>query len=149
MAKQVIVKPDSLATPHTFAELAVGDCCTEILRISERMFEGFIDLSEDRALAHLNDVHAQQMGYARRIVHGFLTTLRFSRLLGMFMPGPWSVIHTIRFDYRRPIMIGDELTYSVAVKRLSEATKAVVLDLEVKRADETCVRGTAQCILMK
>lgn len=149
MARRLSVDANTEPVLHTFADLAVSDCCKESIRISEDMVSAFAALSGDYAPVHFDEVHAGEMGYSGRIVHGLLTSLEFSRLLGMFMPGPYSVIHSIKFDYKNPVPIGSKLVYIVTVSRLSEAVKAVLLELEVTRDNEVCVQGSGQCIMTK
>jgi len=147
--RQIFVDENAKPLTHTFAEIAVGDRCTETLVISSEMVKDFINLSSDCAPIHYDEAFAEGMNYQGRIVHGLLLSLRFSRLLGMFLPGALSVIHSIRFDYQRPVLMGDELTYSVTVTRLSEAARMVVLDLEVRRGNVICVKGMGQCVLVR
>src|SRR5262249_37756172 len=121
MGNQLTVTADAEPTFRSFADLAEGDRCEELLRLSEDMLDAFIGLSGDRAPVHVDRDHARQMGFSDRIAQGLLVTSRFSRLLGMFLPGPLSVIQSIKFDYLKPVLVGQELAYSVTVKRLSAA----------------------------
>ena len=153
MAKQIIVTTHTEPMQHFFAELTVGDCCVESVCILDKMIDDFAKLSGDYAPIHTNDEHAQQLGYSQRLLPGFLTQLRFSRLLSMFMPGTLAIEHSIKFEYKKPIYVktnqGLILNYKVTVSRLSEAMKAVILDLEVQKCEDTFVKGTVQCLMMK
>jgi acyl dehydratase len=149
MPRRLSVDANTEPMLHIFADLAVRDCCIERIRISEESVSAFAALSGDRAPVHFDEVHAREMGYSGRIVHGLLTTMEFSRLLGMFIPGPYSVIHSIKFDYRNPVTIGSELEYIVTVSRLSEATRLVLLELEVTGDSGVCIKGVGQCIMTK
>ncbi|PYS24695.1 MAG: hypothetical protein DMF72_04475 [Acidobacteria bacterium] len=148
-AAHITVDPLTQSVARNFSELAVGDRCTETIRITNDLVEAFIKMSGDSAPVHSDASLARQMNYSGRVVHGLLVTLRFSRLLGMFVPGTMSVIHSIRFDYVRPVMIGDELTYSVTIARLSAAAKLAVLDLAASRDGKICAKGVAQCVLIQ
>jgi 3-hydroxybutyryl-CoA dehydratase len=114
------------------------------------MLEAFAQLSGDYAPVHFDTTHARTMGYDDTITHGFLLTLRFSRLLGMFLPGPNCVIQSVKFDYKRPALTSATLIYTVKLSRLSEAVKLMVLDLSINNdSGEMLVKGTAQCVMLK
>lgn len=123
-----------------------GQVWSEGAVFSEDVLQAFIDLSGDRALHHVDDDHAGEMGYRAKIVHAFLVALPFSKMLGMCLPGSNTVIHQIQFDALAPVYVGDELTYEVKVHRVSASVKTVVLRLAViNQENETVQRGRATC----
>lgn len=148
-SRQIFVNEEAKPLTHTFAEISEGDRCSETLIVSDEMVKAFIKLSGDFAPIHCDEAFARGVNEQGRIVHGLLVSLRFSRLLGMFLPGALSIIHSIKFDYLRPVIVGDEITYSVMVTRLSEAARMAVLDLEARRGEEICVKGIGQCVLLR
>ena len=140
------VEASTRPNAYALADLAVGDRCTERWRIDEAASAAFELCSNDTAPVHRDDDHARALGHPRRIVQGMLASLRFSRMLGMFLPGTGSIIMSLSFDYRRPVFIGDTLDFVVAVTHLS-ANGVARLDCTVRRSDEVCVKGRASCLL--
>jgi acyl dehydratase len=109
--------------------------------------DAFMRVSKDYAPAHCDTAHARTLGFREPIVHGFCTSLPFSRLMGMYLPGPSTVIQSLEFRFKKEVYVGDRITYRVAVSRLSAAVGAVRLLLSVKRDDgEVVLEGTAQCV---
>jgi len=90
---------------------------------------------------------ATEMGYKDVLVFGFLAGAPFSGLLGNELPGPSTVLHSLRIGLAAPIYPGEQLVYRVEVKQLVNSLKAVVLDLTARRVsdNEIVVRGQAQC----
>lgn len=107
----------------------------------------FAALAPDRAPLHRDAEFARGQGYKDIVVFGFLVAAPFSGLLGDELPGPLTVLHTVRFGMAAPVYVGDEIAYRVEVKQVSRATRAVVLDLLATRAadGEVVLRGQAQC----
>jgi 3-hydroxybutyryl-CoA dehydratase len=137
----------SEARTLSLEDIQEGQTYTEDVSFSEELLEGFITLSQDRALAHVDSDHAARMGYdSGRIVHGLLVSMPYSRILGMFLPGSNTVIHQFSFDALAPVTVGDRLTYTVKVSRVVTGVKTVVLALEATNQDGVLVnRGRATC----
>jgi len=114
---------------------------------NEEIISPFVELSGDSAPVHTNSQHAQKLGFEDRIVHGFLVGVPFSRLLGMELPGPNSVIQQIHIDMINPVYIGDKITYQVSVKDVIQSVSGVKLKLIATNQDGVVVnRGNALCI---
>ncbi|MBK9292972.1 MAG: hypothetical protein IPM57_00750 [Oligoflexia bacterium] len=115
------------------------------ITITEKDFQYFSEFAYDTAPVHNNSKIASEMGYPKPIVYGFMVFSRFSGLLGMVLPGPRTVIHTAHYAMKKPVFIGDKLTYSVEVKKIVKSVKAVILDLKVFRDNEMVLKGETQC----
>lgn len=129
-----------------FADLAVGMRADAEIAWTLDDLETFRRLTGDDAPVHRDDDFARSVGMPGRIVYGLLLAAPFSRLLGCELPGPLSVIHSLRVDFARAVQPDEKLRYTVTIAQLSPATGAVVLDLGVAQADHVQVlRGRAQC----
>jgi acyl dehydratase len=128
-------------------ELFPGQTYEETVTITEDLLADFITLSRDRALAHVDSEHACKMGFKGQIVHGFLSCLPYSRILGMFLPGSDTVIHSLNMDMVSAVYVGDTLTYRVAVDRVLPAVRTVRLKLEARNGrGEVVNRGSTTCV---
>lgn len=144
------ILPGTQPTSYVLADLAEGDAIISEVTITSKGWDEFIAVSDDRAAAHLDQTHARSMGYKDRIVHGLCTALPFSRLLGMYLPGPNCVIQSLDLKFRKEVYVGDTLTYRVTVERLVPTVGAVRLTLVVTRdSGEVVCSGTAQCVFPK
>ncbi|MEW6319648.1 MAG: MaoC/PaaZ C-terminal domain-containing protein [Acidobacteriota bacterium] len=143
------VSAESSALLRAFEEIREGDRCRERVVLGEDAFAAFLRVSGDAAPVHTSRERAREMGYPDRILPGLLASLRFSRLLGMYLPGPHAVIHTARFEFRAAVLLDSEIDYSVIVSRLIEPMRAVVLDLVARCGPEVVIRGTAQCVMKR
>ena len=127
-------------------EIEEGQSVTEKVTMTAELVDAFVKLSGDAALAHVNDEHAVTMGYDGRLVHGFLVSLNYSRMLGMFLPGSNTIIHRLKFDALAPTYIGETLTYRVTVDRVVPSVKTVMLSLEATNEQGNVVnRGETTC----
>src|SRR5712675_2734487 len=116
---------------------------------TEADVDSFGRVSGDRASLHFDERYAIAQGFSGRIVHGLLLGARFSRLMGMFLPGENSVIQTLSLRYRRPVRVGTRLTMAVELDRFSESVGAVMLKLSATADGQVVLDGTAQCVLCR
>lgn len=128
-------------------ELAVGQSVCETVIFDSGMLEGFDRLAHDRAPIHFDDTVAQSAGYERRIVQGLAVTARFSRLIGMFLPGERAVLMGVEATFRHPVYAGTPLLYQVTVERILRPTRTVLLTLSVSDGTRACVTGRGRCQL--
>lgn len=133
-----------------FEALTVGMTVEEDVEWNAAHLDAFRILSGDEAPIHRDRAFAMELGMPGPILYGMFTALPFSRLLGCRLPGAYSVIHSLRFDFVAPVQLQERVRYVVSVVQLSPATRSVVLSLLAQRWDGSVViRGRAQCGLLR
>ncbi|MBF0540393.1 MAG: MaoC family dehydratase N-terminal domain-containing protein [Nitrospirae bacterium] len=131
----------------TLEELKIGDTYKDSLKITNELLQGFIELSKDQAPVHIDSEHAKKMGFNNIIVPGFLVSLGYSRILGMFLPGSNTIIHNLQIDMTAPVYIDDIIIYEVNVSRLIPSVKAVQLKLSAfNQVGIQVSKGSAVCV---
>jgi acyl dehydratase len=132
------------------ADLREGQSVQESVTFDDAALEAFIRVSGDAAPVHTDAAHAASLGFAARVVHGFFVALPYSRMMGMRLPGPDTVIHSLHLDMPAPVFVGDTISYTVTVQRIAAAARAVVLSLDARNAAGQVVsRGTATCVFRR
>lgn len=128
------------------ADVKEGQSSEATFEFTREAVEQFVRLSGDRAPLHVDEEHATAMGFDSLVVHGFFVAVPYSRLLGMFLPGGNSVIHSFDLKLRAPVGIGDRIRYVVTVKRVISTVSSVLLELTAFNQDDQLVNeGTAVC----
>lgn len=135
---------------RTFAELEVGMSADEELAWDASDLETFAALTGDSAPVHRDETFARELGFDGPIVYGLLAAAPFSRILGCQLPGVFSVIQSLRFDFAQPVTPGETLRYRATVSALSASTRSVVLELRIEAPDGgTRLRDKAQCGMLR
>lgn len=75
--------------------------------------DSFVQLSADSAYFHISDSVSQDYGFTRRICHGVMTLMPFSRHLGMEYPGEYFVILEASSKFRHPVYTNLVLLYEL------------------------------------
>ena len=127
-------------------DIQVGDAHQERVEFTPERTAQFLRLSQDTAGIHVNTDFAAKKGFEHLVVHGFLLSLHFSRILGMNLPGENTVIGSIELKFHAPVYVGDTVTFTATVKRVLKPLGTVLLDLSVVKQDGTvCVEGKTSC----
>jgi 3-hydroxybutyryl-CoA dehydratase len=140
----------TLATPSrrlSLDDLNVGDEVTEKKVFSQDDISAFSRISGDTAPIHGDPEYARTMGLETNIVHGLLVSSRFSRLLGMYLPGERTLLEKVSFKYRRPVLCNTELLYLARIERIRPLLEIVQMSLKATCGDVEHVVGEAQCRL--
>lgn len=134
----------------TIDDIKVGESYTEEILFDEEKISSFIAFSKDTAGIHTKESFSKKKGFENRVVHGFLLSINFSRILGMELPGENTVIASVNLEFHEPVYVGDLIKYSVAVTRILYQLGGVLLDLKIQKSDGTiCVKGKAACFFKK
>lgn len=133
--------------PLTLDQIALGMVVELRRTFSSEDLSTFAQLAPDGAPLHRDANFAKERGYPDVVVFGFLVATPFSGILGDQLPGPLTVLHTMKFGMSAPVYVDEVIKYRAEVKQVSRATGAVVMELVASRAGsgEVVLRGQAQC----
>lgn len=135
---------------YTLAEMTPGLTESFTVTVTEEMMQDFERLSGDCSPIHIDEDYARGRGYPGRVVYGMLGASFFSTLAGVYLPGEHCLLHGVECKFARPVFIGDTLTVTGTVLRVSEAVaeaeiKAVITNQEGKKVTRGIIRaGLAQ-----
>ena len=131
---------------YTLAEMTPGLTESFTVTVTEEMMQEFERLSGDCSPIHIDEDYARRRGYPGRVVYGMLGASFFSTLAGVYLPGEHCLLHGVECKFARPVFIGDTLTVTGTVLRVSEAVaeaeiKAVITNQEVKKVTRGIIRA--------
>lgn len=93
----------------------VGEKESVTVTVTDEMVRAFAELSGDRNPVHLDDEFAAKTRFKKRIAHGMLLGSLLSRVAGMILPGPGTIIISQDIRYKGPCYVGDTVTAEIAV----------------------------------
>lgn len=131
---------------YTLAEMTPGLTESFTVTVTEEMMQDFERLSGDCSPIHIDEDYARRRGYPGRVVYGMLGASFFSTLAGVYLPGEHCLLHGVECKFARPVSIGDTLTVTGTVLRVSEAVaeaeiKAVITNQEGKKVTRGIIRA--------
>ena len=118
-------------TNRTFEEIQLGDSCQRKHTVEEKDLILFAAVSGDHNPVHLDAEYAATTPFKGQIAHGMFTGALISAALAMDLPGPGTVYLGQNLSFRKPVMIGDELTVELKVTAKHESKPIVTLECTV------------------
>ena len=127
--------------------LVVGDRVEQPFSFSAVHRKYFAQVANDRAPIHEDERFALAMNFNGTIIQGLCVVTRFSRLIGMYLPGEYSILESIAFKFINPAYERQQLIFRVEVSRLLTAMKVVRLTLSAFSETSLHISGEAQCLI--
>ena len=138
---------------YTFDELRIGQKEAFEVVITSEMEEGFRRITGDINPMHIDDEFARNMSggkYTSHIAFGMLTASFISTLAGVYLPGKYSLIHSVEIGFAKPVFAQDILTVSGEITDKQEDLKLIVVTVRIKNQNgKTVLKGTMKNILQK
>ena len=140
---------DQKIADYTFDDISVGLEKQFTVTITESMIDEFAKISGDYNPLHMDEKFAQSSGFKNRVCHGMLLSSLFSRLVGMYIPGKYSLYFSQTLDFVNPSIINDTITVVGKVISKTESTKLITLKTTIKNSFCNLVEGNAKVLLSK
>lgn len=128
-------------------DLVLGDSVEQSFAFEAAQRQAFAVVANDRAPVHEDERFANARGFSGTIIQGLCVATRFSRLIGMYLPGEHAILESITLKYRHPTYEGQPLTFRAEVTRLLAPMKVVRLSLSASSSAGAHVSGEAQCLI--
>lgn len=134
---------------YTFAEIQEGMTASFTKEITDQMENLFREISGDENPLHKNDDYAMEIGgYKQHVSFGMLTASLYSTVAGVYLPGKYSLIHSMEIKFIKPVFAGDVLTVSAAVVGKQAAMKLLQLKVKITNQDNICVSKADMKVLV-
>ncbi len=117
--------------------------------VSGDKIDTFAELSGDFNPIHVDEEFAKTTMFGGRIAHGALSASLISAILGNDLPGPGAIFVELNMRFRRPAMMGDEVTARAEVVEINERTGRVKMKVSCSVNGKQIIRGDAGVIVPK
>jgi acyl dehydratase len=126
--------------------LAIGQCASRSLTLTEHHVRTFAELSGDYNPLHFDEAFASKTKFGGLVVQGGLTTGLLHALVAMDMPGPGTVFLSQDWKFTAPVFIGDTITATAEIVSVHPSKPVTELKVLITRGDGTIVLdGVAWC----
>jgi acyl dehydratase len=123
----------ALAHRRKLSSIKVGETASLRHSITAGDIRAFARLSGDRNPLHADAAYAKTTAFKRPVVHGMFLGALVSRLIGMKLPGAYSLMMRESLDFKKPVFIGDTIIVLAKVVHASPATGIVELAVDIRK----------------
>ncbi len=139
---------------YTFKELKIGQEESFQIYITEEMEDNFRILTGDINPLHQDDMFALEakngVSFKKHISFGMLTAGFYSTLAGVYLPGKYSLIHSLEVKFPKPVFAGDHLTISGIITEKQEALRLIQVKAKIINVNSECVsKAKLKIIVLK
>lgn len=128
---------------YTYEMISVGMEESFQVQITEEMMHHFLAITGDVNPLHADIEYAKEKNYPSRVVYGMLTASFMSTLAGVYLPGKYSLIHSIEVKFTKPVFIGDTLTINGIIHERNDLFRLFTMKVTITNQDNVKVsRGT-------
>lgn len=92
---------------YLYKDINIGDKVEFKYDLTKEKMQEFLNITGDINPLHNNIDYAKEKGYKDVVVYGLLTSSALSTLAGVYMPGKYSLIHSIECNYIAPVFLSD------------------------------------------
>lgn len=132
-----------------FESIRVGDECRTRRRFSAEAIDAFARVSGDSNPLHVDEAFASQTRFRRRVAHGMLSAAYVSSVVGTQLPGPGALWFQQEFEFLVPVLIDDEVEFTVRVDHKSEATRTIVVSVRgINQHGTLVLKGQGRVMLL-
>lgn len=131
--------------------IVAGDKASFSVTITEKLINEFAGISGDVNPLHVDENYASRTHFGGRIAHGMIVGALFSRLIGMHLPGKYSLYLSQTLRFHNPIPCGAEIIVRGEVTHKTDAAKTIIIrtTAEDKNSGKILTSGEAMVQLLK
>lgn len=138
---------------RTFAykDISVGDAASFDITITEELVNDFARISGDMNPLHVSEGYAAETSFGHRIAHGMIAGMLFSRLIGMRLPGKYTLYLSQTLRFHAPIYVNTKITVRGEVAHKTDSQKSIAIRMiaEDSNTKKPLVTGEALIKLLK
>ncbi len=128
----------------------VGESDRLVVEVGEDLVEKF--QTAVRAFSRLPERSDRMLEevFGGRVVHGVISTVFVSSLLGNQLPGPGGILLGQSFRFTAPVFIGDVITARATIRGIREDKPVITLDTScINQKGEVVLTGEAQVLFQE
>ena len=124
---------------YLFSDIEVGLSAEFTKTVTVEMEESFRQITGDENPLHRDDEFARQSGVVkteRHVVFGMLTASFYSTLAGVYLPGKYSLIHSLdELSFLKPVFAGDVLNITGQVIEKIDSLRLIIVKAAIRNQD--------------
>ncbi len=123
---------ENIIKEYKFEDIKIGLEEQFQVNITNEMVESFREITGDINPLHNDFDYAKSKGYNEKVVYGMLTSSFLSTLAGVYLPGKYSLIHSVEILFKKPVFVSDSpLIIKGKVIEINEMFKQFTIGFEI------------------
>lgn len=116
-----------------FSQLRIKDKFSFNTIITGEKLNKFINISGDNNPLHANSKFAKDLNFNDKVVHGLLSSAYYSKLVGVYLPGKFSLITKININFHNPLYLNQKINVSGVIVSKDSRFKIISINAQILR----------------
>lgn len=138
---------------YFFRDLYLGQSESFRVEVTKELEDDFRKMTGDVNPLHSSDDFAEEIGdgkFRSHVTFGMLTASFYSTLAGVYLPGKYSLIHSLDIKFQKPVYAGDKLTVSGEIVSKQDELKLIQIKATIKNQNSQNVsKADIKVLVMK
>ena len=114
---------------YKFKNLRLGQTESFKIKLKKEIIKKFISISKDYSKIHINKKFACKYNFKDKIIHGMLLGAFYSRFIGIYLPGKFSLLMSMDIKFNKPIYLNDVITIKGQIVHLNNSYKVATIKI--------------------
>lgn len=125
--------------------MKIGEFYSESFSFSQEDVNLFAKLTGDSNPIHLDEKYSAETIFKKPIIHGYLASSIFSKILGMNFPGEGTIYLKQELKFKKPMFVDSHYEATVVVKNIYPEKFGILFETTIceKDSQNTTVQGEA------
>lgn len=135
---------------YHYDEIRIGQEESFSFQITGEKVQAFCSITGDENPLHTDAVYARSKGYQDKVAYGMLTASFLSTLAGLYLPGKYSLIHSVEVKFPNAVYAGSAIfTIRGKVTEKNDLFKLLKIKVNITDQNDVCVcRGVMKVGVM-
>ncbi len=120
---------------YTYEQIEVGHKESFKVTVTEEAMDKFREITGDVNPLHKDKEYAKEHGHKDRVAFGMLTASYLSTLVGVYLPGKRSLIHSVDIKFEGAVYPGDELNIEGTVTEKNDTFNLLMIKVVMRNAE--------------
>lgn len=136
---------------YQFSDIQIGMKESFFHQVTEDQEKAFRIITGDINPLHKDDNFAIDVGegrFTKHVTFGMLTASFYSTLAGVYLPGRYSLIHSLEIKFQKPVYVGDILKITGTVEKVQNELKLLEIKAVIENQNGKCVSKANMKVLV-
>ncbi len=138
---------------YRYSDIQIGQTESFTKEITREMENAFRGITGDENPLHRDDAFAQSIGggkFKNHVAFGMLTASLLSTLAGVYLPGKYSLIHSVeQVSFKKPVYAGDTLSVQGTVEDKLDGLNLILVKIKITNQEKKCVLTASMKVLVQ
>ncbi len=108
-------------------------------QVTEKIYNGFIDLFDDRNPLHTDEKFAREKNFSGKVMHGAILNGFLSNFIGEQLPVKNVIVLTYAISFTQPVYLGDKLKLTATVTEVFDSVNCIDIKYQFRNSRENAV----------